>query len=701
MDKRKARDSAPYGKACLNCVKTKCKCIPRADGNDCERCHRLKKQCHPSDGHRRRTTHNHAGSTNSNARITELEDRLSSLVSLLESRGQTATLTQSEAQTQLQPQAQPGPLSALTPARLPQSARQQPSASPRPRQQSRPRPKTCIYGDILGALHVGFGGRNKDDDNNTDNESETSSDCGYDHGQEHDAADDDDDSDADTVRPETQKTSAPFYFSLDPIMNQVASATGMVSNEALQVHTDYALVDLFRSGFLPQLPFIHMSVDLASQLIVRSERPLLLRAIACVTAPTTLERRTRATELKSMFCEVAFLQRPETRPDIVDQKMDLLLGLLTYIAWGWDHDPAVSRLMAVAASLAGELHLADEPGPRDMHALRYLAAGFQNPPAAHVTPQVASERRRAVLSCFVLSSAVASYYGQPRALPWTDSLEEALAAIAAGNESREDAVLVLQVHLQLLAAKAGRLHAELGNDVNVLLQQTQGLRACLPPGLGQEQEAILIAHTHHTELSILLSPSSQQQQSGDDDNGLARAWNSAQAIERCTTALLSLPATTIPHLTLVQWTQLAHCFAALHRLDKATIPAPVADSSDDDDQQAQTWDVRSTVDLADVLRRAADTLERTAREAGELVPPPGAGAEVEDGVLFSWLARGVRTFCGGVERDRVGGRVAMEGGGDEENHEMMMGLSLNGQAAEGPPLTWSPPQKGFFWKRWA
>ncbi|KAK3379644.1 hypothetical protein B0T24DRAFT_612534 [Lasiosphaeria ovina] len=491
MEKRKARDSAPYGKACLNCVKTKCKCIPRTDGNDCERCHRLKKQCHPSDGHRRRTTHNHAGSTSSNTRIAELEDRLSSLVSLLESRGQTVTLTQPEAQTQLEPQARPGTLSALTPARLPRSARQQPSASPRPRQQSRPRPKTCIYGDILGALHVGFGRRSKDDDNNTGNESETGSDCGYDDGQEHDAADGDD-SDADTVRPEPQQTSAPFYFSLDPIMNQVDSATGMANNEALQVHTDYAIVDLFRSRFLPQLPFLCMSVDLASQLVVRCERPLLLRAIACVTAPTTLERRTRATELKSMFCEAAFLQRPEAPPAIADQKMDLLLGLLTYIAWGWDHDPAVVRMVAVAATLVGELRLADEPGLRDMHALRHLTSRVSGPTATHITPQAASERQRAMLACFVLSSAVASYYGQPRALAWANSLEEALVAIAAGNECREDAVLVLQVRLQLLADKAGQLHStemqmQHGNDVNALLQQVQGLRACVPPDLGHEQ----------------------------------------------------------------------------------------------------------------------------------------------------------------------------------------------------------------------
>lgn len=34
---RTAGRSAPYGQACLSCFKMKCKCIPRLEGNGCER----------------------------------------------------------------------------------------------------------------------------------------------------------------------------------------------------------------------------------------------------------------------------------------------------------------------------------------------------------------------------------------------------------------------------------------------------------------------------------------------------------------------------------------------------------------------------------------------------------------------------------------------------------------------------------------
>lgn len=50
---------APYGRACANCVKAKCKCFYRGNGREissCERCHRLGKDCVPSETVRRRTS---------------------------------------------------------------------------------------------------------------------------------------------------------------------------------------------------------------------------------------------------------------------------------------------------------------------------------------------------------------------------------------------------------------------------------------------------------------------------------------------------------------------------------------------------------------------------------------------------------------------------------------------------------------------
>ncbi|KAE8365733.1 hypothetical protein BDV27DRAFT_144195 [Aspergillus caelatus] len=39
---------APYGQACINCARAKCKCLLLATGDQCERCDRLGKECGPS-----------------------------------------------------------------------------------------------------------------------------------------------------------------------------------------------------------------------------------------------------------------------------------------------------------------------------------------------------------------------------------------------------------------------------------------------------------------------------------------------------------------------------------------------------------------------------------------------------------------------------------------------------------------------------
>lgn len=77
---------APYGRACTNCVKAKCKCFYRGSGRElatCERCHRLGKECVVSDTVRKRSTRRPNSS-----RTAQLEEKLDDLVSLLKTQQQ-------------------------------------------------------------------------------------------------------------------------------------------------------------------------------------------------------------------------------------------------------------------------------------------------------------------------------------------------------------------------------------------------------------------------------------------------------------------------------------------------------------------------------------------------------------------------------------------------------------------------------------
>ncbi|UPX20869.1 uncharacterized protein EKO05_0011083 [Ascochyta rabiei] len=94
--------SAPYGKACTNCVKAKCRCVVR-DAGTCERCQRLGKNCTPSTTVRTRGSRRTPASKNS-----ALEEKLDDIVSLLRSRansnhGRTAETLPTPVSSELSP----------------------------------------------------------------------------------------------------------------------------------------------------------------------------------------------------------------------------------------------------------------------------------------------------------------------------------------------------------------------------------------------------------------------------------------------------------------------------------------------------------------------------------------------------------------------------------------------------------------------
>ncbi|KAK3903975.1 transcriptional regulator WAR1 [Staphylotrichum tortipilum] len=112
---------APYGRACTNCARAKCRCIYRPEGTDCERCHRLSKQCVPSVSVRKRNAKRAHVS-----RAAQLEAKLEDLVTLL--RHQTVPGVDKP----ISPGATACNASASTPASTVHSATSQSAASSPP-----------------------------------------------------------------------------------------------------------------------------------------------------------------------------------------------------------------------------------------------------------------------------------------------------------------------------------------------------------------------------------------------------------------------------------------------------------------------------------------------------------------------------------------------------------------------------------------
>ncbi|GFF74811.1 hypothetical protein CNMCM6936_001766 [Aspergillus lentulus] len=210
-------------------------------------------------------------------------------------------------------------------------------------------------------------------------------------------------------------------------------------------------LDFFRSRMLPSFPFIDLNPEMTS-CYLRQNRPFLLQAIQTVTTFSTQERFTQVEELKRTLFTSALLQ--------VQSNIDLLLGLLTYLAWSTDpflgRADLVSRLMMLAISLVYDLRLF-KPSSPDVQLMMTITQGRaddNNPSPKDQTPYDLLERQRAVLACFILSSNIASHLGRQDALRWTPQMEEALQVLTLAEACSTDRLFVPQVRLQLLKQRA-------------------------------------------------------------------------------------------------------------------------------------------------------------------------------------------------------------------------------------------------------
>ncbi|MCJ1391405.1 hypothetical protein MMC18_004269 [Xylographa bjoerkii] len=437
-----------------------------------------------------------------------------------------------------------------------------------------------------------------------------------------------------------------------------------VSKASMPLSSASTSLDAFRRHKLHHCPFVHLPAQLTVEQL-RQDRPFLFRAIVCVESSSIVEKRTRALELKRVLFETVFLQQSSQQPHQLRRKLDLLLGLLIYIAWGWDHihsGGSLSRLMMVAASLAGEMCL-DKVVPEPTIGL-FDPKGFEDWHGGTTTgteltdAQFLLERQRAVLGCFVLGSAVSAYFSQVDAPRWSPQMEECLSAISISSTNTEymsDGTLGFQVRLQLLAMKAAQTckRCQLPDQppvatlpgpallyIKTLMVQLQDLRASIPPAF--QHNVFPLAHTYYTDLCIIETVHAHEIANAPPTSGPTRLWyfwQVALAIKSCTSTFLTLTPSEFLGVSFIQWAQLARCIATLHNLRALS---------------ELGWDltaVRRLVDLPSLLACTAEKLELASAEAGE---------QSSDGV-FAQLARGMRIFQSTYSENDRGAFLAQQG----------------------------------------
>lgn len=591
MDRRGPSHSAPYGQACLHCFKSKCKCVPRPGGNGCERCHRLNKQCRPSESLRKR---NAQKNQNSAERIAQLEGKLEGLVSLLRSVSKSSNSYNSlrkALEDNLTSHSQLGLEPPITDRILTSSNATQ-------------LPPIVGVKNVAGNLSLA--------------------------------------------------PSFPLYCE--------SLSSNLASYDSLPYEADKYLLT-FRSQMLKHLAFIHIPPDTTVKEL-HQKRPFLLRAIIAVASPSTDQKMARGKELKQILAQDALTENQSS--------LDLLLGLLTYITWGWDtfltKSATLSRLIMLAISIVGNLRL-NKPLPRDVHMIGPLTPGFvdgrrkcevDDPGQRHL------EGQRAVMGCYLLSSIISSYYAQTDAMRWTSQMEEGLRAISSNKECPTDEAFALQIRLQLLAQRTLHLREQQESNypnyitapppcffyLNALRGQLQELKASISSKL--ESQNILMAQVHYVDLCINETGHTANSDAPlltttpyDSDNNqtcgfkpLECLWGSLNAIKSWLDIFFAMSPSQLSGFALPFWVQQARCIVVLYRLSTLENPA---------------WDlksVREVVDLLPVIDRTAEMLEQAGREHG--------GQAKDD--IFLQVSRLVRMF-----RIRAATKIAPTFEGEESS----------------------------------
>jgi hypothetical protein len=176
-----------------------------------------------------------------------------------------------------------------------------------------------------------------------------------------------------------------------------STATSITSNEwELSSDQERTRLKFFRDQMLKFFPFMHLPNGLTAEQL-REDKPFLLQAIMTVTSPSTQEKRARATQLKRKLAQEAV--------EYTETSLDLLLCILTYVAWGYDNFifklKSPSRLTQLAISMAYDLRLHNsESKESNLFPNETLPHNQQAPELA----QESLEGKRAVLGCFLLSS---------------------------------------------------------------------------------------------------------------------------------------------------------------------------------------------------------------------------------------------------------------------------------------------------------
>lgn len=182
-----------------------------------------------------------------------------------------------------------------------------------------------------------------------------------------------------------------------------APSSSSVPIDQASVEEVEGFLRVFRDTMLPSFAFVHIHPSMTVGQL-RNEKPFFFQAIVAVASPTIQQKLVHGTELKRYLAQRMLMENHSS--------IDLLLGLLTYIAWSFDHflnkTANLSRFMQLAMSVVFDLRL-NKPEPAETQkGLIFHSQGYiEHKSEQNTNDSHSLEKERAVLGCFLLSAVYA------------------------------------------------------------------------------------------------------------------------------------------------------------------------------------------------------------------------------------------------------------------------------------------------------
>ncbi|KAL4808101.1 hypothetical protein BDV18DRAFT_134262 [Aspergillus unguis] len=404
---------------------------------------------------------------------------------------------------------------------------------------------------------------------------------------------------------------------------------------------DQEVLDEFRTKRLPYLPFTFIPAG-TSAAQMKVEYPFLWRAMVTLHCKDTVRRAALHEELKATAAKALMVD--------CQRSLDLLLGLITYLAWiGFECQPrkvSLGPYMQMATGLVIDLAL-NRPPPKapDIPGAQFIKTG-----SSWCRPWISlvrtNEERRAVLGCFLVCSAVSHTLGRTDSMGFTPHMQECLEILAESHEAPTDSLLVQLVRSQLVVDKVTKdlgygmdeasssdyRQAPVAFYLKGLQSEIKDIRNHIPSDCFQKD--VILLHLYHSETTIYESALSKPTPDHVDLTRLEQLYACLTAVRNRFDVLLRLPPVAFALQPSTILFPTAHSIITLLRLSTIECPG---------------WDVvavRQTADLISITQSVIDKFASAADAIGIINPPDSELADaftlasrIMIGLRAGWMVR--------------------------------------------------------------